>query len=403
MTVRCLDLFSGIGGFVYGLSDRIDEVVAYCERCPRAIRVLEKNMRLKRIAPAPVCKDIRAMTADWFLTNNVRRFRNVDLLTAGFPCVGFSAVGHHRGFQNEETRLFFEMLRVVDLCTPRVIVLENVPNILKTGMSVVASELAVSRSYDLHWCLLAAKDVGGPHCRNRWYCLAVKKKQQRVVLNKFSLPFDLSLNSQQRAKCTPLSSSSSWWSKHKEPERMTCRPLDDELIARHVLLGNAVVPQAVRRAFDYLVSVAGVLYNDIFNDHRMYRPDEAFQIKWPTNGSFLTVKGLLTVRDEKPVPVEKSPPPLPSLILLPESFSTNKPLKPNPEKLITRPMPLARWATPVSKSFYVANCLTKRTADNLHVQLRFERSTPDRLRGCQASPRFVEWMMGYPRDWTRTR
>jgi len=48
-----------------------------------------------------------------------------------------------------------------------------------------------------------------------------------------------------------------------------------------------------------------------------------------------------------------------------------------------------------------ANVLTQRTVRDLPCQVRFERSTPDELRGGSVNPEFVEWLMGYPRGWTR--
>ena len=44
---------------------------------------------------------------------------------------------------------------------------------------------------------------------------------------------------------------------------------------------------------------------------------------------------------------------------------------------------------------------TERTSRDLPTQVRHEAGTPDRERACPVAPEFLEWLMGYPRGWTR--
>ena len=63
-----------------------------------------------------------------------------DILTAGFPCQAFSAVGLKDGFEDPRGNLFFEVIRIARSVVPRVILLENVANLTKhllTLMNVV--------------------------------------------------------------------------------------------------------------------------------------------------------------------------------------------------------------------------------------------------------------------------
>ena len=41
------------------------------------------------------------------------------------------------------------------------------------------------------------------------------------------------------------------------------------------------------------------------------------------------------------------------------------------------------------------------TSRDLPTQVRHEAGTPDRERACPVAPEFLEWLMGYPRGWTR--
>jgi len=54
-----------------------------------------------------------------------------DILTAGFPCQPFTTIGTRKGLQ-DRTRghLFFEIIRVVRVCRPRALLLENVKGLL---------------------------------------------------------------------------------------------------------------------------------------------------------------------------------------------------------------------------------------------------------------------------------
>ncbi|RMH45474.1 MAG: DNA cytosine methyltransferase, partial [Gammaproteobacteria bacterium] len=69
-----------------------------------------------------------------------------------------------------------EVLRIADVVRPRFLFLENVAAIASAGaggqpLAVVAGDLA-ARGFDAVWTSLAASDVGAPHQRNRWWCLA---------------------------------------------------------------------------------------------------------------------------------------------------------------------------------------------------------------------------------------
>jgi len=49
-----------------------------------------------------------------------------DLLIGGSPCQGFSFAGNQLNFQHPESKLFFEYARLLEECTPRFFLLENV-------------------------------------------------------------------------------------------------------------------------------------------------------------------------------------------------------------------------------------------------------------------------------------
>lgn len=113
-----VDLFSGIGGFhavgeVFGW-----RAVHACDNDERASRVYKRNWGL----------DSHADITD--LANNDRvRIGRHDVLFAGFPCQPFSKSGSQNGMDETRGTLFWNIARVLQVRKPKLVVLENVPNI----------------------------------------------------------------------------------------------------------------------------------------------------------------------------------------------------------------------------------------------------------------------------------
>jgi DNA (cytosine-5)-methyltransferase 3A len=53
-------------------------------------------------------------------------YRDIDLLIGGSPCVGFSNAGKGLNFEDKQSKLFFEWLRLLKEIKPKYFVLENV-------------------------------------------------------------------------------------------------------------------------------------------------------------------------------------------------------------------------------------------------------------------------------------
>ena len=88
-----LDLFSGIGGFSLAASwvwGNDLEIAGFCEIDKYCEKVLNKNF-----PGVPVYKDITQLDGT--------QFKNIDLITGGFPCQDISVAGKGKGLFNEET------------------------------------------------------------------------------------------------------------------------------------------------------------------------------------------------------------------------------------------------------------------------------------------------------------
>lgn len=360
--LRSIDLFSGIGGLSLAL-EGVARPVAYCDIEASARGVLRDRMKRGELPEAPVCEDIKDLTVEWLLANGKS---TVDAVVAGFPCVGFSLAGKREGFKNDQSALFFEMLRVIDAFRVKHVFLENVPGILGGGgMDVVVKELCEQRGFELGWCLMSAFEVGAPQRRTRWYCYGVRRTRPVTVLGSV------------RHALQP-------W-KREPSERMALKR-EKNWGKRYKLLGNTVVPQAARRAYETVLNRwgDGVVEGEGWPEAGRVGPDlvvKRWERKKASRSAVLTELGLT---------------------LDPGAYRSGKP--PNKQistELIREKVCIPMWATPTSSSLgHTSNHLTGRTKRTLCTQVRFEVGTQGHLRKGWIRPEFVEWLMGYPEGWT---
>jgi len=95
----------------------------------------------------------------------------VDILTAGFPCQDISNAGKRAGIEGERSGIWSNVADAIRVLRPRVVFLENVSAVVVRGLDRVVSDLAAV-GYDASWMCLRASDVGAPHRRERWFCVA---------------------------------------------------------------------------------------------------------------------------------------------------------------------------------------------------------------------------------------
>lgn len=155
------ELFAGIGGFSLAFHAAGARTAWFVEKEPFCQRVLAKNF-----PGVPVYGDIY----------ECHDLPYVDVITAGFPCQPFSLAGKRQGV-NDERYLVPEMLRVIQEVQPRALVLENVPgftNIAAGGTFKQLLRALAEMGFDAQWGHIRASDVGAPHQRERWFCVAYR-------------------------------------------------------------------------------------------------------------------------------------------------------------------------------------------------------------------------------------
>lgn len=160
MSIKYLDMYSGIGGFRSAL-DEVGgfECVGFCEIDKYAKRAYETLYDTKG---EMYFEDARNICPD--------DLPDIDLICAGFPCQSFSLAGKQRGFDDTRGTLFFEVARVAAAKRPALLYLENVQNLLshdKGWTFETILEVLDDIGYDVSWTVLNSANFGVPQSRNR--------------------------------------------------------------------------------------------------------------------------------------------------------------------------------------------------------------------------------------------
>lgn len=129
-----IELFAGAGGLAIGLEKAGFKALAFNEIDKHACNTLKLNRPNWNIIEGDI-KDV-----------NFTKFKNIDLLSGGFPCQAFSYAGNQLGFEDTRGTLFFQFARAIKEIKPKIFLGENVRGLLehnqgrtiKTIKSVIA-------------------------------------------------------------------------------------------------------------------------------------------------------------------------------------------------------------------------------------------------------------------------
>ena len=363
-----VDLFSGCGAMSLALSG-IFKPIAYCDVDEHARAILAANMKRGLLPKAPVYDDVRTMPCP-----------RAEAVVASPPCTGWSSYGHQKGFDNPQSALFYDMLRVLDGSGASAVFLENVPGVVK-GAPAMIGELSTKRGFELRWCIMGACDAGAPHTRKRWFCLGLKPRSplKRQILDVMGTyhPCD--------------------WSKASPPRTLRMDSPAERRAAklRWGVLGNAVVADVVRLAFLRMFTMGAV--PRLAPGTAKFTPSKPYIAKAKSGPITVVVDSIArAVTPKVPVAITSRKQRLiidPDVLPLPPNIS---PLQSSP--VVRFPILLTLWSTPRYGNTGPCHVLTERSSRDLPTQIKFEKSTLNRTD--PANPEFGEWMMGMPRGFT---
>lgn len=379
--LQALDLFSGIGGFSYALRS-IAKTVAYCDIDPVCRQVLTKNMENGKIDCAPIFEDVTQLQG-----RSIKRIcKKVDLVCGGFPCQDVATMnGEKKGILGERTGLFVHIIRIVkDLPSVKYVFLENVANIFNLGLEHVLTsleKLGFSCAYGIFQA--NENEVGSLHARRRCFILAYRN----ITTNRTGM-LRCHGDIQRPWRREPSVRDRLILRKHKTDKQIH--------MGRYAMLGNSVVPQCVAHAWNVLVTYLSSNNTEFtFQQHHTQSSDKLFgkvfiRTKGKTQTFFRTIK--LRIRSHP--------------ILLPDgairmAWAT-------PQRSFVNPYFSKSSEDKIKNGCRGTKCV--RGFTNLINQLFFDKETMQTFnhippRGLytyyDANPQFLEWLMGYPRDWTR--
>ena len=170
-----VSLFSGIGGFDLGFRYAGFNVIWANDLDKYACSTYKAN-----VSNNIVCGDIR---------EERENIPPHDVLIGGFPCQPFSTLGKLKGFDDEgRGTLFFEIKEIIKRYHTKVVVLENVKNIMnhddgKTFKKIISELEALGYVCFSH--VFNSADYGIPQRRNRCYIVAFLNE----YFNIFDFPF----------------------------------------------------------------------------------------------------------------------------------------------------------------------------------------------------------------------
>lgn len=163
--------FCGCGGVDLGFRSAGFELAFANDIWERAAQSCGANL-----GHAPIVRDIRQVSA-------ADVGRQVDVLTAGFPCVSFSTAGQRMGVVDDVNgKLYLQVCRVISEVKPRYFVAENVRGMLSAnGGNAVKLVLAafLRLGYRTSYELVNMAEHGVPQTRERVIFVGVRIDQWR--------------------------------------------------------------------------------------------------------------------------------------------------------------------------------------------------------------------------------
>jgi len=184
-----VDLFCGAGGLSLGFVEEGFKILLAVDNDPAAIRTYRLNHPTVPVTSV-LEKDI-TLLSDGEIKDLVAE--KVDVLVAGVPCQGFSRVGYRtkpalmqeKSYNPEDdaqNRLFLEVIRVAHILQPRIILLENVPDMgkakVKEGEMVAEVVHLLDQrlpNYVSTTVSLDASRYGVPQKRRRLFFMAFRR------------------------------------------------------------------------------------------------------------------------------------------------------------------------------------------------------------------------------------
>lgn len=173
---KVFDVFAGAGGFSLGFQMAGCDIIGAVERDKWAADTYSFNHPNAKM----MLGDIESFSDAEIISAIGTK---PDIIIGGPPCQGFSICRKNAGDPKDpRNSLFTEFIRMAKIYFPKVMVMENVPNIIKaktkTGEKVVdiIEKEFKTLGYYVYYKILIASDYGVPQMRQRFVLIASKQE-----------------------------------------------------------------------------------------------------------------------------------------------------------------------------------------------------------------------------------
>ena len=166
---KIISLFSGVGGIDLPFEQHNMKIVFANDFDSFAVQTYNANFETK------------ATLAD-ITTYDVDRIPSGDILIGGFPCQPFSIAGYRKGFEDTRGTLFFNVANILKEKKPRVVMLENVKNLVShdngNTFQVILNTLKELGYHVKHAVLNACEYGNMPQNRERIYIVGFLSEKE---------------------------------------------------------------------------------------------------------------------------------------------------------------------------------------------------------------------------------
>lgn len=173
---RILDLFSGAGGFSYGIEKNPHfKTLLALDSNENALKTFKYNLPDSEV----VVGDITDSAIKKSIIEKAKKY-NINMIIGGPPCQGFSLKGKKLGLEDARNYLFKEYLTIVEKIQPEVFIIENVKALLSTSAGWFKNQILdkiQQLGYFVDYGVLTASDFGVPQVRQRAVFICCKIKQ----------------------------------------------------------------------------------------------------------------------------------------------------------------------------------------------------------------------------------
>lgn len=124
--IRVAEFFAGIGGFRSAFQHLPSFKFVFVNDCDKHCKTTyDANFP----EPHMTVADIRTL--------DISNLPDFDMMVGGFPCQSFSIQGSRKGLDDERGRMFYELLKIIDVKKPRLLLFENVKGIVHMNKCTV--------------------------------------------------------------------------------------------------------------------------------------------------------------------------------------------------------------------------------------------------------------------------